>query len=209
MQDRLAVKALSTNESGMVNLKWCNSSTHADEDANMNFLDDVWGASLPSASAPKAPKRALDDGSEDESDPKKVKGSSGDDGSNSQPQPKEAKAKAKSSAARSGQTSEATRIRTLNGCDSLALEASQTLELLAGDDTVKSVGIASVTKLLDKIAAKLTPESISFLTSNWEAGQPLNRGCTVVEKMKNLQESLNLALPVVQSLQSKNDGQDT
>ena len=82
------------------------------------------------------------------------------------------------------------------------------MDLLAEDETVKSVGILMMTKLMDKIAAKLTNESVAFLTNNWETGQPKNRGCAVVEKLKLLQGSLTCAFPVVQSLQSRSDAED-
>jgi hypothetical protein len=75
-------------------------------------------------------------------------------------------------------------------------------------ETFNAVAAASISKLLDKLEGKLTQSSIEALTQGWEPGQPENRGCELVQKMKAMVASLSLGKNLAQCLQAKPGAED-
>lgn len=213
IQDRLSLNSVAANDAGEVGMKWCSTSKTQEEDVNMSFLDDIWGTALPSSTCRGSKRHALEDGSDGEAESEAKKRRHNSSGEDTQEKPEKPEKVEKPNKRRQGpetgkQTGAATLVRVLNGCDSLALEARQNLDLLAEEDTMRSIGSAAISKLLDKIASKLTTDSIAYLTEHWETGQPLNRGCHVVEKLKSLHEGIKLAHPVVLALQARSGTKD-
>lgn len=80
--------------------------------------------------------------------------------------------------------------------------------MFSAEETLTSIPVSSITKQIDKIEAKLTPQSVDALTSGWEPGQPENRGCHLVSKMRSTLGLLGLAKNLAQSLQAKPGSED-
>lgn len=203
--DRMTVKSITADDHGHVSLAW--QSTGSTEDDGMSLLDDIWETKMPTASGSKGSnKRPKPIADEDEGGNKRGKQSSALSSSGeTQPAAKRVKV-SKTTAGK--QTSAASLIRSLNGCDTLLLEAQETLDMFAADETFSSVPVASITKQVDKIDAKLTAQSVEFLQQGWEPGQPENRGCQLVSKMRSTLASLALAKNLALSLQAKPGSED-
>ena len=196
----MSLKNITSDEQGSVSLAWQSVGPASDE--GLDLLDDIWETRLP-ASASKGVFRKRSLVADEETVPKKSRqaiafSSSGDE------QP----AKRSRGATSAAKTNAASLIRSLNGCDSLLLEAQQNLEMFGEDDTMNAIAVATITKLIDKVESKLTAQSVDVLTQGWEAGQPENRGTALVERMKATVSSLQLAKSLAICLQAKPGSED-
>ena len=204
-QDRMGVKAISSDNDGYVTMKW---ESTGNSDDGLSLLDDIWETQMPNSSTknPKRIKTAIED-DDDETVPKKARQSSGS-GETKAPAKKRQGNFGGGNAASSAKTSTASLVRSLNGCDSLLLEATQTIQMFGGDETITATPVCTVTKLIDKVESKITPQSIDTLTQGWQAGQPENRGCELVAKLKDMSRSLVAVKSVALSLQAKPGTED-
>ena len=181
-------------------MSWQSTGSHDD---GMGLLDDIWETKMPTGA--KGSNKRLKGIEDEEPGSKRPRNSSALSSSgDGQRQPKSKGA----STGADKKTTAASLIRSLNGCDSLLLEGQQHLDMFEESETVNAVAVISISKLLDKLDAKLTPASIETLTQGWEAGQPENRGCELVTKMKSMASSLSLAKSLAQCLQAKSGTED-
>lgn len=198
-QERLSVKSITTDDRGYVSMSWSSTGSASD---GMSMLDDIWETSLP-ASRPGKAKRgqaSIEDGPNSPESRKRSRGNQSNCSENTSQNDNPRK--------RNLQTAQASLVRSLNGCDTLILEATQVLEMVAEDETAMSVGVLQVNKIVEKMEAKLTQQSIEVLTQGWQEGQPENRGTKCVGKMKDMLSSLKSVLVLVQSLQAKSGTED-
>ena len=204
-QDRMGVKSISSDGDGYVSMKW---ESIGNTDDGLSLLDDIWETQMPNSSKTTKRTKAVEDDDE-EANPKKARQSSGS-GETKQPVKRRNTNTGNGNGANasSGKTSTASLVRSLNGCDSLLLEAKQTIQMFADDETVNATPVLTVTKLMDKVESKITPQSIDVLTQGWQAGQPENRGCELVAKLKEMISSLAAVKSVALSLQAKPGTED-
>ena len=199
-QDRVSVKSISADDNGNVSLSWQSTG-----DDGIGLLDDIWETKMVGAFAKGSNKRIKSIENEDEEPKKRLRTSSAMTSSGETQKP--SKVRGGNSAAEK-RTTVASLIRSLNGFDSLLLECHQHLKMFEEAETFNAVAAASISKLLDKLEGKLTQSSIEALTQGWEPGQPENRGCELVQKMKAMVASLSLGKNLAQCLQAKPGAED-
>lgn len=203
----MSLKNITSDESGVVSMSWTNAGSF--DDAGMGLLDDIWESKMPSSTSKNQRRtRALNDDDSPGTQSKRPKVSGGMSSSGETPQQTSNKRSHGGGASGSAKTTAASLIRSLNGCDTLLLESKQCLGLFATSEMCATVPVLSVSKLVDKLEAKLTSQSVEALTQGWEPGQPENRGCELVTNMKSMLSSLMPAKALASCLQAKRGQED-